>query len=287
MKSIVLIIMLSMTTVLFAQQSIEIPLWPDGPPNSNGLTGNEQELEPNRVSNVTRPTITVFHPSNPNGMAIIMCPGGAYIRLATDTEGRDMASWFCSQGITYIMLKYRMPNGHQDVPFSDAEQAIRIVRKHAKEWGVKSDRIGIMGASAGGHLASTLATHYSSEETKPDFQILLYPVITMDLANAHQGSRINLLGKNPSPEQEKKYSNELQVSPDTPQAFIALSSDDGAVPPTNGVNYYLSLVKNRVSASLHIYPTGGHGWGFRDSFLYKDQWTSELEKWLHDSLVFK
>ena len=141
-----------------------------------------------------------------------------------------------------------------------------------------------MGASAGGHLASTLATHYSSKETRPDFQVLFYPVITMDPTYTHGGSRANLLGEKPSKELQDNYSNELQVTPDTPKAFIMLSSDDGAVPVANGVNYYMALLKNNVRASLHAYPEGGHGWGYGDGFIYKHQWKEELEKWLREEI---
>ena len=154
------------------------------------------------------------------------------------------------------------------------------MRQHATEWNIR--KLGIMGASAGGHLASTVATHFTDNETRPDFQILFYPVITMDLSYTHKGSHDNLLGKNASKELEDKYSNEKQVTAQTPQAFIMHSSDDHAVPVANSINYYLALVKNNVSATLHTYPIGGHGWGFRDSFLYKRQWTGELEKWLRE-----
>jgi acetyl esterase/lipase len=143
-----------------------------------------------------------------------------------------------------------------------------------------------MGASAGGHLASTLATHYSDSSSRPDFQILLYPVITMEAGYTHAGSRSQLLGDHPSQELVDRYSNEKQVNQQTPQAFIVLSSDDQTVPPANGVNYYLSLVRHRVPATLHAYPTGGHGWGFRDNFNYKREWTGELEKWLSHGLQF-
>lgn len=284
MRKLLVTILSLMTVMTFAQNPVELPLWADGAPNSNGLIGDEQEVAPNRISNVTKPTITVYQASQPTGMAIIMCPGGGYSRLAMDHEGHDMAPWFVGQGITYIVLKYRMPNAHCEVPLSDVQQAMRMVRSHAKEWNIDPHKIGIMGASAGGHLASTLATHYDAS-TRPDFQILLYPVVTMH-DNTHQGSKKSLLGKQPTAEQVEYYSNELQVTPDTPQAFIALSSDDKAVPPSNGVNYYLALQKNNVSASLHVYPTGGHGWGYRDSFKYKLQWTKELEKWLNEGIVF-
>lgn len=286
MKVISFIIGLFITTMIAAQQPFEISLWPNGMPNSNGLTGTEEDLEGGRVANVVNPSIAVYRPEKPNGMAIIMCPGGGYARLAMGHEGHDMAAWFTTQGITYVVLKYRMPNGHYEVPLSDAEQAIRIVRQHAAEWNINPHRIGIMGASAGGHLAASLATLYSSQEIRPDFQVLFYPVISMKEGVTHAGSRVNLIGEKPSAELEKKYSLEQQVNAQTPQAFIMLSSDDGAVPPANSLGYYEALLKNHVPATLHAYPIGGHGWGFRDNFTYKRQWTGELEKWLREGVTF-
>lgn len=285
MKKILVLLFSFITTMLYAQNPIELPLWPDGAPNTNGLTGTQEDLNGGLVANVVTPSITVYRPSCPNGMAIIMCPGGGYARLAMAHEGYDMAPWLNAQGITYIVLKYRMPNGHREVPLSDAEQAIRLVRQHAAEWNVNPARVGIMGASAGGHLAASLATLYGSDETRPDFQILFYPVITMG-ADTHQGSRNNLLGENPSDELIRDYSLENRVTSRTPQAFIMLSTDDTSVPPVNSINYYLVLVKQKVSATLHAYPVGGHGWGFRDDFSYKRQWTGELEKWLREGLKF-
>lgn len=284
MRTTLFISTLLMTVTLFAQRPAEIPLWPDGAPNTNGLTGDQIEDANGGLSNVNKATITVYHPQKPNGMTIIMCPGGGYVHLAMNHEGHDMASWFNAQGITYVVLKYRMPNGHYEVPLSDAEQAIRYVRQHATEWGIDPHRTGIMGASAGGHLAASLATLFSSDETRPDFQILLYPVISMAPGITHAGSRENLIGKSPSKELEEKYSLERQVSARSPQAFIVLSADDNAVPPINGISYFLALLKQNVPATLHVYPIGGHGWGFRDNFTYKRQWTGELEKWLRDGL---
>ncbi len=285
MKKFFILSFLLITATLSAQKPIELPLWPNGAPNSNELKGEEQSNN-GGVSNVTNPFIKVFPAKKPNGMAIIMCPGGGYGGLAIYHEGYDMAPWFNTQGITYVVLKYRMPNGHYEVPLSDAEQAIRLVRQHAAEWGVNPQRVGIMGASAGGHLAASLATLYSSEKTRPDFQILFYPVISMLKGVTHGGSRKNLIGENPSQELELKYSLERQVSPRSPQAFIMLSADDGAVLPINGIGYFLALRDQKVPATLHVYPTGEHGWGFRDNFMYKRQWTEELEKWLRDGLVF-
>ena len=280
-SSLFLSILLLTATMTFAQDPIVIPLWPDGAPNSNGLTGTEEDLEGGRVANVTEPSITVYPAAKPNGMAIVACPGGGYVRLAMNHEGHDLAAWYNAQGITYAVLKYRMPNGHSEVPLSDAGQAIALVRQHAEEWGVDPHKVGIQGASAGGHLAASAATLYTSDATRPDFQVLFYPVITMQ-DNTHAGSRAGLLGPNPTDEQKLHYSLESQVNDQTPPAFIMLSTDDRSVPPTNGVNYYLALQAHGVPAALHVYPIGGHGWGFRDSFTYKMQWTQELEKWLRE-----
>ena len=288
MRTILLTLSLFFASVLYAQESIELPLWPQGAPNDNGLTvQDEKQNDWGGADLIATPTITVYPASNPNGMAIIMCPGGGYSGVALRHEGHDMASWFNTQGITYVVLKYRMPNKHCEVPLTDAEQAIRMVRKHAAEWGVNPHRVGIMGASAGGHLAASLATLYGSEATRPDFQILFYPVISMVKEITHEGSRVNLLGENPSQELVDKYSLEKQVTAQTPQAFIMLSTDDDTVPPLNSIGYYLTLREHKVPVCLVSYPTGGHGWGFRDNFTYKRQWTGELEKWLRDGLVFK
>ena len=284
MRRLLSIIVSLVTAISFAQQPVELPLWPDGAPNSSGLTGEEQETRPHFVTNVTHPTLTVYHPEKPNGMAIIMCPGGGYRGLGMDGEGYDMAPWFCGQGITYIVLKYRMPNGDRTLPISDAEAAMKLVRDSADVWDLNPNDIGIMGSSAGGHLASTIATH-AKPELRPNFQILFYPVITMDKSYTHRGSHDNLLGKDASAELELEYSNEKQVTKDTPRAFIVYSDDDKVVPPANGVNYYLALNKNNVPSVLHIYPSGGHGWGIREGFLYKNEMLDELTSWLRSFKV--
>lgn len=276
MKKILFLSILLLSNVLAAQHPVVIKIWPDGAPNSNGMTHQKE----NGMLYVAEPTLTVYPAKNGNGKAIVACPGGGYFDLATQHEGKDMASWFNSQGITYAVLIYRMPNGNHEVPLSDAQQALRIMRQHAKEWNIR--KLGIMGSSAGGHLASTAATHFIDNETRPDFQILFYPVITMNPAYTHMGSHDNLLGKNPSEELEKKYSNELQVTPQTPPAFIMHCGDDDIVPVANSVNYYTALSENKVPSSLHIYPIGKHGWGYNDYFIYKRQWTGELEKWLRE-----
>ena len=166
----------------YPQRPIEIPLWPDGAPTDNVIPADQKERFDKMAQNLAatdNPTLTIHKAADPNGTAILMCPGGAYIGWAGTHEGNDMASWMTSQGITFAVLHYRMPNGHKEVPLSDAEQAMRILKGMAGELGVDSDNIGVMGASAGGHLAASLATLYSSSETRPAFQILFYPVITM------------------------------------------------------------------------------------------------------------
>lgn len=272
------LIALSLNT--FAQKKTEILIYDEDPLNTT-----DEKLAAIRATDYSKdPAITVYTPKNPTGKTIVMCPGGGYTHQATGHEGHDMANWFNSQGITYVVLKYRLPFKNSEIPLSDAEQAMRVVRKYAKELGIDPTKVGIAGASAGGHLASTLATHYSSPETRPDFQILFYPVISMDANITHMGSRKNLLGDNPSDDLVKKFSNELQVNPDTPEAFLMLSSDDRAVPPANSINYFNALLANKIKATIHSYPIGGHGWGFRDSFKYKRQWTEELEKWLREEI---
>ena len=180
MKKLALMSLLFVSTLLAAQEPVKIKLWQNGAPNDNGMT-SQVEKGPLYVA---EPTIEVYPAKESNGLAIVMCPGGGYSHLAMNHEGHDMANWFNSQGITYAVLTYRMPNGNNEVPLSDAQQALRIMRQHAKEWNIQ--KLGIMGASAGGHLgASTAATHFTDAETRPDFQILFYPVITMDPAYTH------------------------------------------------------------------------------------------------------
>lgn len=198
--------------------------------------------------------------------------------LSDSHEGRQLAQWFNSLGITYCLLEYRLPFGFSYVPFHDAEKAMSIIREHAEEWGVK--HIGVMGCSAGGHLASTLATHYSSPETRPEFQILLYPVITMEESYTHMGSRHNLLGDNPSEKLVEEFCNQKHVTSDTAPAILILSADDDVVDPKNSIEYYYALRNAGVSASMHIYPVGGHGYGNMDFFVYKREWTQEVEQWL-------
>ena len=230
---------------------------------------------------IEQPSLRVFLPAPElaTGRAVVACPGGGYSGLAVNHEGYDWAPYFNKQGIALIVLKYRMPKGDRTLPISDAEAVMKMVRDSADVWNLNPNDIGIMGSSAGGHLASTIATH-APEALRPNFQILFYPVITMDKSFTHMGSHDNLLGKDASADLEKEFSNEKQVTKETPRAFIVYSDDDKVVPPANGVNYYLALNKKGVPSVLHIYPTGGHGWGIREDFLYKSEMQNELTSWL-------
>ena len=269
----------AVTTGVKAQKPEIIKLWGSkGAPTDNGLAGQETK-EGNGYKNVAEAELWCYPAKKANGKAIVCCPGGGYTHLAFAHEGTDMAQWFNNQGITFCVLKYRMPNQHNGVPLEDVKQALKVVRDHERDWGVDKRKVGIMGSSAGGHLASTAATHLSSAEG-PNFQVLLYPVISMDQSITHRGSRENLIGKNPTEMVVKGFSNELCVSETTPKAFIVFSADDKVVVPENTIRYAQALIAHKVPCTIHMYPIGGHGWGYRDSFTYKREWTGELEKWL-------
>lgn len=244
-----------------------------------------------RLKNITMPSLTVYRPAKPNGTAVIICPGGGYYILAAGHEGSDVALRLNDLGVTAFVLKYRLPTtgcleNNEIGPLMDAQQAIRLVRKRAAEWGIRPDRIGIMGFSAGGHLASTAATHFNKPHlddgtsVRPDFVILGYPVISFDQAIAHGGSRDALLGKNASADKIKLYSNEQQVSAQTPPAFLVHAADDQAVPVENSVEFMLACKRNGVPAELHVYPKGGHGFGMNNPTT-SDQWMDRLANWLN------
>ena len=230
---------------------------------------------------IVAPTLRVYlpDPDKATGRMVIALPGGGYQGLAVFHEGFDWAPYFLSKGIALGVLKYRMPKGNSSVPFTDVKAAFDLVKQHAAEWHVNPDDIGIMGSSAGGHLASTYATHTTGTD-RPAFQILLYPVITMDETFTHAGSRKNLIGENPSKELIEKYSNEKQITKETSRAFIIFASDDKVVPPQNGFRYVESLQQSNVPVTFLLYPTGGHGFGYRETYSYHSLFLSELSKWL-------
>jgi acetyl esterase/lipase len=271
--------MLVLSITAMAQKVVEvtpviIDLWPNGAPNNNELVGEEYRNKDNRITNVTHPTLTVFQATNPNGMAVIACPGGGYQHLAFEHEGTDFADWYNSQGITLAVLKYRMPNGHFECPRSDIQQAMSLMHQHAKEWGVDENKIGVQGASAGGHLAATLATGYRTPNERPAFQIMFYGAITPKMAERKVDGSTT---KSTLAFQE----NTLEVTANTPPAFIMVSADDRLCGDLC-LDYFKALKNAGVYSSLHVYPEGGHGWGFKDAFKYKPMWTMELKYWLEE-----
>lgn len=283
MKNFLLTLFLFLS-VMNIDAQITIRLWEGNPPTDNGLS--EQEIAADgRISGVSVPEMVVYLPDQDinKKIAVIICPGGGYARLAIDHEGHQFARWLQSQGIAGIVLKYRMPNQHKGVPLEDFHQAMRYVRSKAVEWNIvdanMDSKVGVAGFSAGGHLASTASTHYSSSELRPDFSILFYPVITMG-QYTHEGSRNNLLGSDRTANDILYYSNETHIDEQTPPAILLLSDDDKSVSSMNSVMYYKSLKEKDVPASMYIFPEGGHGWGMRSDFKYHNQMLSLLKNWL-------
>lgn len=283
MKKLGLLFVLFFLSLLtmHAQQLIQTPVWPGGQEESNGLTGPEETDNEGRIRNISIASITVYPADKKKntGKAILICPGGGYALQAAKHEGTDFAEWFAANGITAVLLKYRLPNKNHGIPLKDAQEAMRIVRKNAGQWGVDPQQIGVTGFSAGGHLASSLLTHCDST-SRPDFGILFYPVISMKTALTHKGSRTNLLGEGYDEELVSLYSNEDQVKKDTPPTMLLLSDDDKGVIPENSSLFYLALKKYKIPSAMYIFPTGGHGWGFKNTFRYHEEMKSLVLAWL-------
>jgi acetyl esterase/lipase len=281
-----------------AQQ--ELPLYGNQPiPNSRAVPDRESvDSSGNPVrysfSLVSHPTLTVYLPpaGKANGTAVVICPGGGYLHLAWTHEGTDVARMLNEMGIAAFLLKYRLPNDETMVdktigPLQDAQRAIQLVRQRAADWGVNPARVGILGFSAGGHLASTAGTHFNISHIdnpgtislRPDFMILLYPVISFSDSIGHRGSRDNLIGLHPNPSVVREYSNELQVTAQTPPTFLVHAGDDKTVPVANSLHFYEALQHNGVPAELHVYPKGGHGFGMNNPTT-PDRWTERLRNWL-------
>lgn len=227
------------------------------------------------------PYVQVFLPEKrkATGRGIMIFPGGGYGMVAFGHEGTRWAPFFKEQGITVFVVKYSLPKGDRNRTFKDVITAMNIIKSHASNWNLNLKDVGVMGFSAGGHLASTLATHFT-EPIKPAFQILFYPVITMDTKYTHQGSRDNFLGKNPSQKLIDEFSNEKQVNEKTSPAFIVFAEDDQVVPPQNSIRYFEVLLKEKIPAELHAYPTGNHGWGYSNSYKYHVVILEKLKTWL-------
>jgi acetyl esterase/lipase len=264
------ILLLFVAAIANAQDPTTVLLWPDGAP---GAVGSED---------IDKPTLTIFLPikGQASGTGIVVCPGGGYAHLATNHEGRQVANWLNSLGVAAFVLTYRLgPRYHHPIELGDAQRAIRMVREHAAEYGVAPDRVGIMGFSAGGHLASTAATHFG-EGDRPDFAILGYPVISMSSPYAHKGSVQSLLGDKPDPKLAEHLSNELQVTAQTPPTFIFHTTEDKTVPVENSVLFYLALRKAGVPAEMHIFERGPHGVGLALNNPVLAMWPELLANWL-------
>ena len=261
--------MVVVSVAMSAQKSFDVNLWEGKMPGKSGDA-------------IDVPVLKVFLPAakKATGRAVVICPGGGYEHLCMDYEGTEWAPFFNDMGIAAIVLKYRMPHGNPSVPVSDAEEAMRLVRRNARSWHINATDVGIMGFSAGGHLASTVAVH-AKDDARPDFQVLFYPVITMMPSFTHIGSHDNLLGKDARKKDEQHYSNDMHVTRLTPRACVILADDDDVVQPANGVNYYTELYRHDVPASLFVYPNGGHGFGIRPSFRYHAEMLLTLRAWLN------
>lgn len=301
-----LLLALGVIPALFAAMAgsnpLFLPLWDGTPPNSQPAGQPEERVQENQilwVRHVQQPAIEVRLPArgNATGQAVVVCPGGGYGGLAYDWEGTDFAGWLNSRGIAAIVLSYRLPvDGDVDhrkwlVPLLDAQRAIRLTRAHAADWGINPAKVGIMGFSAGGHLASTAGTHFDAGNaeaadpvdrlsSRPDFMILVYPVISMMEGTTHLGSRVNLLGQHPSDELVRHYSNELQVTAETPPTFLVHAADDTTVPVQNSLLFHAALVAHKVPAELHVYPQGGHGFSFAFGKGRLQDWTQLCARWL-------
>ncbi|MCG8307568.1 MAG: alpha/beta hydrolase [Cytophagales bacterium] len=287
------------STMTFAQETIK--LWPGEVPFSNGKHGKEELLDRGRITNIQEPEITVYLPETDRttGTAVVICPGGGYRILAMQHEGHDVARWLNSIGIAGIVVKYRLPTSENitqksEVAMADAQRAVRMTRYHAERWGIDPGKIGIMGFSAGGHLASTVGTHYDyglsrSEDPiqkvscRPDFMVLIYPVVSMTEDFSHSGSVKSLLGEKPSEIQKLRFSNERQVTSDTPPTILIHSSDDHGVHPANSIAFYEALNAFGVTAELHIFNSGAHGYGLgRKDGTSHNHWPNTVEAFIRD-----
>ena len=279
-------------------------LWPEGfVPNQEVSQEKEKITKADIIiiENVQNPSIEIYLPSKSirTGKAVVICPGGAYGFLAYDWEGTDFAKALNAKGIAAFVLKYRLPTSASIIdpkwaPLQDVQRAIRLVRSHAKRWDIDPTKVGIMGFSAGGHLASTLGTHYNREtldrlkdtidslSARPDFMALIYPVITFDKKHYHGGSKNNLIGKYASTDLVNEFSNNLNVNSNTPPSFLVHSADDKAVPIANSLLFYSALIKNGVSAEMHLYPRGGHGFALARGKGSLEDWPQLLFNWIHE-----
>jgi len=305
MKKLLISLFLISMLLTSNAQTDTIILYPEGVPGlketqipedsqtSGGIT---------RVKDITQPALIVYNPKvKTSDACVIICPGGGYGILAIDHEGYEIAQWFNDRGVTAFVLKYRLPQDElfdnaEIRPLQDAQHAIRIVRKNASKYGISADKIGIMGFSAGGHLASTASTHFKTQvgaitdpavSVRPDFSLLIYPVITFSAVNTHSGTRDNLVGANAPADKIEFYSNEKQVNAETPPAFLISTTDDG-VSPENSILYFQACRNNKVPVEMHIYEKGGHGYALKKNGLGPvETWMDRMEDWMRERKLMK
>lgn len=288
-----LVVLLFLASPLLAEPAPVIPLWPEGVPDAKADAPPEQLGEGGRISGVQVPTLTYFPaPADKAvGTAVIIAPGGGYTRLAFPHEGVVVAEWLNTLGVSAFVLKYRLGEYGHPAPLRDALRAIRLVRSRAAEFGVSPDRIGFMGFSAGGHLTATTGTLFDDPDgrtgaaldavsARPDFIAPIYPVITMTDGVVHAGSRKNLLGATPTPELIAHLSPEQNVKPNSPPAFLVHAGDDKTVPVENSILFYQALHRAHISAELHLYEKGGHGFGLKPNLGPTSEWPKRCEEWM-------
>lgn len=285
---------LAHASILRGEEHPLIPIWPEGVP---GLRADAKAdiLTPGWATSVHHPSLTVFKPAKPNGTALIVCPGGAYTHLSIENEGRLIAERFNTAGVTVFVLRYRLLEYGHPAPLRDVLRAVRLVRSRHAEFGIRPNRIGVLGSSAGGHLAACSGTLFDDPAGKtgaeldhvsarPDFVVLLYPVITLqDEPYVHKGSRLSLLGASPTPEQLALLSPDLQVTKDTPPTLLFHAGDDASVPVENSLRFYAALKRAGVPAELHVWPKGGHGFGMRTDVGEAATWPDLAERWMRAS----
>jgi acetyl esterase/lipase len=286
--------MTAIATLSEAAPPAVIPLWPEGVPGAKAI-GDERNESGGRIANVSEPTLTVYAPAidRPNGTAVIIAPGGGYGMLSTEREGVQYANWLSTLGVTSFVLKYRMKEFGHPAPLQDVLRAVRLVRSRAAEFKVNAARVGVMGSSAGGHLAASAGTLFDhaagktgaaldATSARPDFLILMYPVITMDDPHAHAGSRKNLLGDNPTPELLQLASMEKQVTAATPPTLLIHTQADQSVPVENSILFYQALTRAKVPAEMYLFEHGSHGMGMKAEFGTASEWPARAAEWLRN-----
>ena len=304
MKNIRLLLFINFVLIkLSFAQEFTLQLWESSIPNHNNVLIEEtfESTDIIRIQQIDKPAIEIYLPAKKNrtGEAVVICPGGGYRILAYDWEGKDVAKWLNSNGIAAIVLKYRLPHTSNNIngrlsPFLDLQRAVRLTRFNADRWNINPNKVGIMGFSAGGHLASTLGTHYQenffisdnidSVSCRPDFMILMYPVITFKEPYLHVGSRNNLIGEKADADLVDYYSNELHVTEETPPTFLVHAEDDGAVPVENSLMFFQQLKNHKVPTEMHIFPKGGHGFSLATGNEGLSSWMSLCIRWIRSTL---